>query len=337
QSQAWGYDPVTDTWNTTRTSDPTPQAGAGTTISGQYIYLAGANGGSTVHNRYDIVNNAWVSMAAVPVPIFQPGSGNIVGQNYLFGGGDPFDSSQGAIRDPAAMLRPPHAPASTYNTTYIYDIASDSWISGPTLNAPHSFTGGTAIGPRLLIVAGYNGSGDTNVVEMASVCGLYTLSPSSSAFVPGVDDIGNHTDDGDTFIALPFPVTVYGSTYTTASAGSNGHLTFGVGDSNFGVSCPSPFGLTGTTYVLAPYWADQCTDNTGGCGTTCINCGIFTTTTGTAPNRVFYVEYRTSYYFGPLLDYEVALYENGSPPFRYIYNSIPTFGGNDSSLVVGVK
>jgi len=93
QGQTWEYDPLANTWITTRTSDPTPQAGAGTTISGQYIYLAGANGGSTVHNRYDIVNNVWASMAAVPVPIFQPGSGNIVGQNYLFGGGNPFDSS----------------------------------------------------------------------------------------------------------------------------------------------------------------------------------------------------------------------------------------------------
>src|SRR5262249_22234246 len=152
-----------------------------------------------------------------------------------------------------------------------------------------------------------------NVVEMASVCGLYTLSPSSSAFVPGVTDIGNHTDDGDTPIALPFPVTVYGTTYTTASAGSNGHLTFGVDNADFAIMCPSPFGLPGTTYVLAPYGTDQCPATPGDpvtCTPTCTACGIFTTTTGTSPNRVFYVEYRTSYFQitgGALLDYEVAL------------------------------
>src|SRR5204862_2667797 len=115
----------------------------------------------------------------------------------------------------------------------------------PTLILPHSVTATTVIAPPMLIVAGYNVSGYTNVVEMASVCCLYTLSPSSSAFVPGVTDIGNHTDDGDTPIALPFPVTVYDTTYTTASAGSNGHLTFGVDDSDFNVSCPSLFGFTG--------------------------------------------------------------------------------------------
>ena len=39
------------------------------------------------------------------------------------------------------------------------------------------------------------------------------------------------------------------------------------------------------------------TPNTGLCSSLCTDCGIFTTTTGTSPNRVFYIEYRTSYFF----------------------------------------
>jgi hypothetical protein len=35
----------------------------------------------------------------------------------------------------------------------------------------------------------------------------YDFTPSAATFVPGVDDIGNHTDDGDTFITLPSPST----------------------------------------------------------------------------------------------------------------------------------
>ena len=83
--------------------------------------------------------------------------------------------------------------------------------------------------------------------------------------------------------------------------------------------------------MLAPYWDDQVTFCTG--------CGIFTTTTGTAPNRVFYVEYRTEDFGDSVpLNYEIALYENGSPPFQYIYNTITADPfGNDSALVVGVK
>jgi hypothetical protein len=90
--------------------------------------------------------------------------------------------------------------------------------------------------------------------------------------------------------------------------------------------------------VLAPYWADQCTTDCG--NTTCTDCGIFTITTGSAPNRIFYVEFRTQYnnQSTDLLDYEIALYENGNPPFRFIYSHIVRAPApNDSQLVVGVK
>src|SRR5205807_4757728 len=80
QSQTWEYNPVTNTWNTSRANDTAPQAGSGTAIFGQYIYLMGGNGGgagSTVHNRYDILGNTWASMAALPAANFQAGAGNI--------------------------------------------------------------------------------------------------------------------------------------------------------------------------------------------------------------------------------------------------------------------
>src|SRR6266480_1451988 len=165
----------------------------------------------------------------------------------------------------------------------------------------------------------------------------YTFALGGSTFVSGVTDIGNHCDNCGTAITLPFPVTLYDQTFTTASAGSNGHLTFGTSYDGSDITC-SPFGNTIATYVMAPYWADQCTSNCG--NTACSDCGIFTTTTGTAPNRVFYVEFRTQYFnqTTDLLDYEIALYENGTPPFRYIYNHIVRAPlPNDSQLVIGVK
>jgi len=154
--------------------------------------------------------------------------------------------------------------------------------------------------------------------------------------VPGMTDIGSHCDDCNTVIALPFSVTLYGQSFTQATAGSNGHLTFGVADPSFDITC-SPFGSAGTTYVLAPYWGDQCT---GACGSiTCNGCGIFTTVTGTAPNRIFYVEWRTQYFNQntALLDYEVALYENGTLPYFIYGNIVPAPTPNDSELVVGMK
>ena len=55
------------------------------------------------------------------------------------------------------------------------------------------------------------------------------------------------------------------------------------------------------------------------------------------------MEYRTNYYglagqTQALLNYEVALYESGTPAFQFIYGSItPATIANDSQLVVGVK
>ena len=175
-------------------------------------------------------------------------------------------------------------------------------------------------------------------------CASYNFTLGTATFVPGVDDTGNHCDECVTPITLPFSVTLYDQTYTTANVAANGSLQFGVTNPNSPITC-SPLGIAGTTYAMGPYWADQCTDpDPAGCAgnETCRDCGIFTTTTGIAPNRTFYIEWRTQYFkfSTPLLRYEVAINENGSPPFRYIYSNIvpaPGPNGNFSELVVGVK
>jgi len=174
-------------------------------------------------------------------------------------------------------------------------------------------------------------------VALEACASSYTLALAGRNLVTAADDIGNHCDDCGTVINLPFPVTLYDQTFTSATAGSNGHLTFGTPYDASTITC-SPFGNISATYVLAPYWADQCTD---ACGTTaCTDCGIFTTTTGSAPNRVFYIEFRTQYknQTTSLVDYEIALFENGTPPFQFIYgNLVPAPVANTSQLVIGVK
>ena len=100
---------------------------------------------------------------------------------------------------------------------------------------------------------------------------------------------------------------------------------------SFGITC-SPFGMAGTTYALGPYWGDQTVFAADGHG-------VFTTTTGSAPNRIFYIEWRSKYFGSPdELNYEIAIHEDCNPPFEYIYNTInPASTGNDSELVIGVK
>src|SRR5439155_18168369 len=97
---------------------------------------------------------------------------------YTMGGGNPFAGGS------PVKLKQKHdrisatikAPATSYTSTYIYDIASDTWFIGPNLGDAHSFTGGTAIGDELVVVAGFNGStGDTNEVETSTVSNPCTI------------------------------------------------------------------------------------------------------------------------------------------------------------------
>src|SRR5207237_2039183 len=54
----------------------------------------------------------------------------------------------------------------------------------------------------------------------------YTITTTTGTIVPGTTDTGNHCDDCVTNIALPFPVTFYDQTFTSANVSSNGNLQF---------------------------------------------------------------------------------------------------------------
>jgi hypothetical protein len=184
-NQTWEYDPVANTWNTSRANMPGGLAGSGHSIVGQFIFIQGGilTGGTVVntHYRYDIVANSWATKASVPVPIYRPASAAVGPATYLAGGGNPsispLASRQARL---AALLR---APATSYSSTYIYDTTANSWTTGPNMHDLHSFTGGTAIGNRLLVVAGFNAVTDINTVEMSVIeqpCGTPTPTPTAT-------------------------------------------------------------------------------------------------------------------------------------------------------------
>jgi N-acetylneuraminic acid mutarotase len=176
-SQTWEYDPVADTWDTSRADIPVAMGGSATSIVDQNIYLAGSfgTGGTTLHYRYDILADSWTQMADVPAPVYEAAGAAVGSQTYVVGGGNPavgaWATTQARI---AALVK---APVTSYNTTYIYDIPSNTWTSGPNTNVAHAFTGGTAIGNLLIVVAGFDGTGDTNTVETALAEGSPTPTP----------------------------------------------------------------------------------------------------------------------------------------------------------------
>ena len=110
----------------------------------------------------------------------------------------------------------------------------------------------------------------------ANPCLVYAIATGSGTIVPGTTNVGSSCDDCSTTITLPFPVTLYNQTYTTASVSSNGQLNFGAPDSAFTNTCLPD---AATTYTIFPYWDDQRTDTAGS--------GIFTAQVGST----FYIEW----------------------------------------------
>jgi len=151
----------------------------------------------------------------------------------------------------------------------------------------------------------------------------YTISTQTGqSLTPGVTDIGNHCDDCTTEITFPFPVYVYGQQYTTGTIESNGTIQFNSTNVQFGNTC-----LPASSYerTFFPYWDDLRTDGTGE--------GIFTTTTGSAPNRVFYIEWRTEYFGqGGVANFEAVFNENDQV-LKTIYGETTNAGSSSTEGV----
>jgi hypothetical protein len=168
------------------------------------------------------------------------------------------------------------------------------------------------------------------------LCSDYTTSTSTDTIVPGDTDTGNHCDDCVTSISLPFPISVYGQGFTSVSVGSNGSLDLtaplGVPFTHGCVSLPSTFwGMA----ILA-YQDDLRTDiGLSGCTTWANGCGVFTATSGTAPNRTFYIEWHAVHFLdnSAAADFEIAFYENDPTHFDIIYGATSDNGSDETSGV----
>ncbi|MFL5732823.1 MAG: dockerin type I repeat-containing protein [Chloroflexia bacterium] len=137
--------------------------------------------------------------------------------------------------------------------------------------------------------------------------------------------LGSQCDDCEVPITLPFQYNFYGRSFLTPTVAINGQIAF---------DSPSDHSYTNyclpdanTNYAILPYWRDvsmdiglqQCID---------IGCGIYTSTTGTAPSRIFNIEYRaiSLFTYTPIY-YEVRLYES-QVRFDIIYYTIDSDAPN---------
>src|SRR4029077_3170280 len=141
----------------------------------------------------------------------------------------------------------------------------------------------------------------------------YTTATGSGTITPGGTDIGNHCDDCNTPITLPFPVNIYGAPVTAALPASNGDLHFADTGKMFAYAQCVPVDPTPPDgpflNTLFPFYDDLRTDETS----ICPDCGIFTQTLGTAPHRQFVIRWKTTFFTPPAggnnAEFEVLLTE----------------------------
>jgi hypothetical protein len=106
-------------------------------------------------------------------------------------------------------------------------------------------------------------------------------------------------------------------------AGNNGTLQFSGNSTNNANACLPMGGFTDTIFA---YW-DNLNTNIND------NMGIYTSVSGTAPNRIFNIEWRAGFVANDAIaNFEVRLYE-GQPKFDIVYGQTR----NGFSATVGVQ
>ena len=170
----------------------------------------------------------------------------------------------------------------------------------------------------------------------ANQCTTYTTATGTGTITAGTDDTGNHCDDCATAVALPFPVSVYGQTFNSVNVASNGSLDLIGNQAPFTHGCQV---LPNTLWTMAilPYQDDLRTDNISFTGCNVFpgaTCGVFTSVTGTAPNRQFNIEWRAVHFADTTtsVNFEVVLNESQTS-FDVIYGATSDSGLDETSGV----
>ncbi|MFC8849458.1 MULTISPECIES: carboxypeptidase regulatory-like domain-containing protein [unclassified Micromonospora] len=163
--------------------------------------------------------------------------------------------------------------------------------------------------------------------------GGYTLAEQAVAYVPANTTVLPVTgDDAYTSVALPFPVNLYGQSYSTGWVDSNGVVSFvDPGEpSPDAWPIPSPASPEEPNAALYPLWHDWVVDS---------NASVRTAVRGSAPNRQFVIEWRNVHsYEDPLtrITFQAILDEAGGYSFAYTDND-GTFLERGGAATVGIE
>jgi len=169
----------------------------------------------------------------------------------------------------------------------------------------------------------------------------YTITSGTDAIVPGITDIGNHCVNCGTLITLPFSFVLYDQTFKAVTVSATGRLSFACNNEPgcCTTSClPAPPATCPYDFTIFPLWHDWNTSpGSVGCSRWDSGCGVFTSVSGTAPNRIFNIEWRVAWNNNNIRtgNFEVRLYENGpNKRFDVIYGYSQDLPGNGDTAGV---
>ena len=267
---------------------------------------------STVSMRLDMATNTWTTG-----PTWTPQRADFglaaAGTKLFAIGGDVNGGPNGGIGDPSTEVN--ELETSTWPAgTWI--VSPDPLPSARQGNRAGFYSTGRA-GGEIWSFAGFNINGfglDEHLYRpVPAPCLDYNVTQSTRALVPATSDTGNHCDDcmtASTAINFPFPVRFYGASYTSARASSNGNLQFNSTNTS---ATDTNLPAAAFNATIFAFWDNLRTDLAGG--------GIFTSTTGTAPNRIYTIEWRVANLNGTsTTNFEIRFFE-GSTDFEVLYGA----------------
>jgi hypothetical protein len=248
------------------------------------------------------------------------------GEATLIAGTGSQTSSSGRWGDYSAMQVDPTDDCTFWYTTEYYPttggstwqtrIGSFKFPSCGGAPAPTSTPGGPTSTPLPTSTA--------TAQPSPTACANYTVTTGTDTIVPGTDDTTNHCDDCATYITLPFTIRLYEGAFNNAYISSNGNIQFASSNFAFGNAClPVPV----YNYAAIVYWDDLVTN--------CAGCGVFTSVTGSAPTRIFNVEWRTQILGAnnASANFEARFYE-GSNQVDFVYAAIIA---NPADYTIGME
>ncbi|HYP40218.1 MAG TPA: S-layer homology domain-containing protein [Chloroflexia bacterium] len=115
----------------------------------------------------------------------------------------------------------------------------------------------------------------------------YTITRFPNATIVPAHNFITSCDDCVVRVPLPFNYKLYDQTFSEVIVGDNGTLGFEANGNHYDNSCLTTPSMD---YAILPHWDTLYTTNTMG---ECPNCGIYTSVSGTEPNRIFNILWDT--------------------------------------------